>query len=38
MGELPDATIDTFLAAVAEVVGGARAAAGQVERARLRSV
>ena len=38
MGELPDATIDTFLAAVAEVVGAAGAAAGQAERARLRSV
>jgi hypothetical protein len=38
MGELPDATIDTFLAAVAEVVAAARAKAGPAERARLRSV
>jgi 2-aminoethylphosphonate-pyruvate transaminase len=38
MGELPDATIDTFLAAVADVVGRARAAATTAERSRLRSV
>ncbi|HXU79828.1 MAG TPA: aminotransferase class V-fold PLP-dependent enzyme [Polyangia bacterium] len=38
MGELPDATIDNFLAAVADVVAAARAAAGTAERARLRSV
>jgi 2-aminoethylphosphonate-pyruvate transaminase len=38
MGELPDSTIDTFLAAVADVVGGARTAASRAERARLRSV
>jgi 2-aminoethylphosphonate-pyruvate transaminase len=38
MGELPDATIDTFLAAVADVVGAAKAAAARTDRARLRSV
>jgi 2-aminoethylphosphonate-pyruvate transaminase len=41
MGEIPDSTIDTFLAAVADLVGKARAAAGTGERAgrpRLRSV
>jgi 2-aminoethylphosphonate-pyruvate transaminase len=38
MGEIPDSTIDTFLAAVAEVVAAARAAAARGERTRLRSV
>jgi 2-aminoethylphosphonate-pyruvate transaminase len=38
MGEIPDSTIDTFLAAVADVVGAARAEAARNERARLRSV
>jgi 2-aminoethylphosphonate-pyruvate transaminase len=38
MGELSDSTIDTFLAAVADVVAGARAAAKAADRARLRSV
>jgi 2-aminoethylphosphonate-pyruvate transaminase len=38
MGELPDATIDTFLAAVADVVGRARTAAATAGRTRLRSV
>jgi len=38
MGELPDATIDTFLAAVADLVGKARAEAAAADRARLRSV
>jgi 2-aminoethylphosphonate-pyruvate transaminase len=38
MGEIPDSTIDTFLAAVADVVGAARAKAAAADRARLRSV
>ena len=38
MGELPDATIDAFLGAIAEEVGLARAAAPAQERERLRSL
>ena len=40
MGELPDATIDAFLAAVTDVVDAAReeAGAGRTGAARLRSV
>jgi 2-aminoethylphosphonate-pyruvate transaminase len=38
MGELPDATIDAFLGAMAEEVGQARAAAGGKDRERLRSL
>ena len=38
MGELPDATIDAFLGAVADVVGAAREAARAKDRGRLRSV
>jgi 2-aminoethylphosphonate-pyruvate transaminase len=38
MGEIPDSTIDTFLAAVADVVAAARATGKASERARLRSV
>jgi 2-aminoethylphosphonate-pyruvate transaminase len=38
MGELPDATIDAFLGAMAEVVGSARGAARAESRGRLRSV
>jgi 2-aminoethylphosphonate-pyruvate transaminase len=38
MGELPDATIDAFLGAMAEEVGLARAAAPAKDRERLRSL
>jgi aspartate aminotransferase-like enzyme len=38
MGELPDATIDAFLGAMAEEVGLARTAAGTKDRERLRSL
>jgi 2-aminoethylphosphonate-pyruvate transaminase len=38
MGELPDATIDAFLGAMAEEVGVARAAAPTKDRERLRSL
>ena len=38
MGELPDATIDAFLGAMAEEVGLARAAAPTKDRERLRSL
>ena len=38
MGELPDATIDAFLGAMAEEVGLARAAASAKDRERLRSL
>jgi 2-aminoethylphosphonate-pyruvate transaminase len=38
MGELPDATIDAFLGAMAEAVGQARTAAATRERERLRSL
>ena len=38
MGELPDATIDAFLGAMAEEVGRARAAASARDRERLRSL
>jgi aspartate aminotransferase-like enzyme len=38
MGELPDATIDAFLGAVADVVAAAREAARAKDRGRLRSV
>ncbi len=38
MGELPDATIDAFLGAIAEEVGLARAGAGAKDRERLHSL
>jgi 2-aminoethylphosphonate-pyruvate transaminase len=38
MGELPDATIDSFLAAMSEVVASAREASRAKDRGRLRSV
>ncbi len=38
MGDLPDATIDAFLAAMSEVVGSARDAVRVKDRGRLRSV
>jgi 2-aminoethylphosphonate-pyruvate transaminase len=38
MGELPDATIDAFLGAMAEVVGLARSAASSKDRERLHSL
>jgi 2-aminoethylphosphonate-pyruvate transaminase len=38
MGELPDATVDAFLGAMAEEVAEARAAAGTQDRERLRSL
>ena len=38
MGELPDATIDAFLAAVTDVVRGARATPTPVTRSALKSV
>jgi 2-aminoethylphosphonate-pyruvate transaminase len=38
MGELPDATIDAFLGAMAEAVGAARVAANVKDRERLRSL
>ena len=38
MGELPDATIDAFLGAMAEEVGAARTAASGKDRERLRSL
>jgi 2-aminoethylphosphonate-pyruvate transaminase len=38
MGELPDATIDAFLGAIAEEVEQARAVAGTPDRERLRSL
>jgi 2-aminoethylphosphonate-pyruvate transaminase len=38
MGELPDATIDTFLAAVTAVATEARSGAGEAERPALKSV
>jgi 2-aminoethylphosphonate-pyruvate transaminase len=38
MGELPDATIDSFLGAMADVVGAIREAARAKDRGRLRSV
>jgi hypothetical protein len=38
MGELPDATIDAFLGAMAEEVSLARAAASSKDRERLHSL
>jgi 2-aminoethylphosphonate-pyruvate transaminase len=38
MGELPDATIDSFLGAMADVVGAIRGASRAKDRGRLRSV